>query len=225
MMIVMEQRQYILGEAVPVEIIYANTSSQAIELQDDPAKSLDVIMNMVDQKTGYNIIYSLGKTIVTELEGDQFAWVEPIPEPFVIAPESQYTIKSDMNEQLQISPGKFECYLVEYDLKESNRVEVVIRYTHESVDKLLRIAAEPSEEYGRREWADGFIRDIYPDFRLKLPYPKNQETIKKEKENYNTKVVEQFSHWWKENRDSAKVNATLKQINDQAGANTPDTKK
>jgi len=151
MKIKLSKLTYSLSEAIVMDIDYENKTTELITIED-PSKSLDVIMHVVDSKTNEDMSYTMGTIDVTiiDRQTDQYALSEPIVERIDISPEDSFHFTSDLNERLYLSPGKFDCFLTDQDA-ESNHLFATILFDNASVDTLYAIAIDPHQRYSRRE--------------------------------------------------------------------------
>lgn len=211
MLIKFGKTSYYLGESIPAEINYMNSTSEKI-LVENPAKSLDINLHMLDSASGEGFNYTLGQTetLVIDKASDRYVTTVPKKELVTIPPDSGISFKSDLNERLYLRPGNFICYLTEGE-KESNRVALAVHYQRESVIPLVQVARDPNMIYGRREWAGDWLRKLYPGFQLDLPYDEDTPDVRKEKEKQISLKVAEFLSWWQENRNNPQMDTLLLQ--------------
>jgi hypothetical protein len=201
------------GESSLCEIIFVNTSSEPVNLQEDPKKSVDLLMHAVNISTKEDLNYSIGKMDVRNFGKDQFAVAVPIKEPFEIAPRSMYFFKTDLNNELYLSPGIYECSLVNYMVEKSNAVVICIIFTTASVKILARTAVDERAGYARREWAYDWLKKIDPELQLHLTNDSDSDAQKKDKITFNQQSYLKFLNWWEENSKKEKYQELIRDIN------------
>jgi hypothetical protein len=211
--ITLEKTEYNLGEPLPIAVVYSNRGSTSIK-KEDPLKSLNIEMHVIDKKTSEDMNYTMGKIEVTHLGGntDEYVIVEPIPDYVEIEAGGELSFVTDVNNRLYLRPGKFECELRDGAII-SNRRNFAVQYTVKSVDLLFNIVKDPTLGYSRREWATYWLEELAPDFRFKLTLDTESEEVKKQNEYANEKIYDAFSNWWKGNKDSKEVAIKLERIN------------
>lgn len=197
---------YILGESIPVEIIFENSTSAKIIIEN-PERSFDIIMHLFDTIKKEEMNYTMGQvesTVFNKAE-NQYAIVIPPKQEIEIGPKSSFAFTSNVNNRLFLYPGQFECFLTDHETKQSNSVEISIVYTKESVKYLFELSKDIHQSYGRREWAMEWLQKLYGNFKLYLSVDDdNQETIMKNEE-HNKILYNEFMNWWNDNKDSIKI--------------------
>jgi hypothetical protein len=201
------------GESCLCEIIFVNTSNEPVNLQENPKKSVDLLMHAVNIATNEDLNYSIGKMEIRNFGKDQFAVAVPIKEPFEIAPRSMYFFKTDLNNELYLSPGTYECSLVNHMVEKSNKVVVSITFTTASVKILARTAVDERVIYARREWAYDWLKKIDPELQLHLTQDSDSDAQKKEKVTFNQQSYQKFLSWWEENSKKEKYQELIRNIN------------
>lgn len=211
MIIKFSKMSFFLGESVPAEVSYKNDTEEKIVIEN-PAKSLDVILHLLDSLNGEDLNYTLGKIEVTVMDktADHYAKSLPPREMLTLEPNSAFTFTTDLSERLYLRPGDFTCYLQEGE-KESNRVTISVKYKRESVIPLVQIARDPNMIYGRREWAGDWLKKLYPRFQFELPYDEDPPDVRKKKEEQISVKVAEFLSWWQENSNNPKIDTLLLQ--------------
>jgi len=208
----LKKNAYHLGEPIPASVVYRNNGTSAISLED-PSRSFNAEMHVVDRSTKEDHYYTMGKLEVTEFEGGlgEYALVEPVPDSIDIAPKADFVFETDINKRLYLGPGVFDCEFRDSDTR-SNQATIAIWYTQDSVALLLGAVMDASLDYGRREWAADWLRELLPDFRVTLP-PDGEEPGSAPDDSVNQAEYQRFRAWWQENRDSAETKQTLEQLN------------
>lgn len=211
MIIKFSKKSFFLGESIPAEVSYKNDTGERIVIED-PAKSLDVIMHLLDLSNDEDLNYTLGKIEVTVMDktADQYAKSLPPKDTLTLEPNSAITFTTDLNERLYLRAGDFTCYLHEGE-KESNRISISVKYKRESIVPLIQIARDANMVYGRREWASDWLRKLYPRFELDLPYDEDSPDVRKKKEEQISVKVAEFLSWWQENSNNPKIDTLLLQ--------------
>ena len=201
---------FFLGESIAADITYENNSSEVIAI-DNPSKSYDVSIHVVDITNNEDLSYTTGKVIVTNIDkaSGQYVLTNPPKEQIKIAAKSSFQFISDMNERLYLRPGKFDCFITDNKI-ESNHVKISIKLTPSSVDHLLKLAQNKDAGYSRREWAMESLQKLRPSFKLTLPLENDPADVKIKKESYNTAVCHEFTAWWHSNKISQHVKELLK---------------
>lgn len=204
-----------LGESIPIKVIFDNPTDAPVK-REDPSRSLEVIMHATDTGSQEELSYSMGKIEVTTIEGegDQYAISQPQVDTIEIAPDSSFSFVSDLHERLYLRPAEFDCFVSNPDI-ESNHVTLTVNFTRESVRLLLETVRNIEAGYSRREWAMDWLRQLQPEFELKLPLDEDSAEFKAQCETDNSPVYERFSAWWSENRDSAEIDSLLAQASAQ----------
>lgn len=201
---------FFLGESVSAEFIYTNNKSEAIVI-DNPSKSYDVSMHVVDISNKEDLSYTTGKPVVTDIDraSGQYVLTNPPKEQIKIAARSSFKFISDLNEKLYLRPGGYDCYLTDHAI-ESNHLKISIKLTASSVEHLLEVVQNKEAGYSRREWAMEFLQKLRPSFKLTLPLENDPADVKTQKESNNTASCHEFSAWWHSNMNSQHVKGLLK---------------
>lgn len=213
MFIKIQKDNFEFGDSVPCEIIFVNTSDEPLCLPEDPSKSVDLFMHAVNKKNGEDLNYTIGKINVCNFDKGQFALSVPVKEPFEIAPRSMYFFKTDLNSGLYLSPGTYDCFLVNYMVEKSNILRISLTFTTASVKNLVKTAADERMTYARREWACDWLKKINPEFTMRLSSGSDSEQQKKENAEFNQKAFNQFVKWWDENCKNDKYLEIIKNMN------------
>ena len=210
MIIKLAKTTYFLGEAIPVEITYDNNTSETL-VMENPSKSFEVLMHLVDTKCNEDFKFTMGILIVTVIDRKTREYVDVMPEieQIEIAPKSSFLFTSDLNDRLSLYAGEFDCFLTDGD-NESNHIKLNIRYTIESVNNLLKLAQNKEATYGRREWAMEWLQELYPNFKLRLSLEEDSDDIKIQNETYNKSIYNEFLNWWDDKKDSVNIEEMLK---------------
>lgn len=211
--IISEKEEYNLGKSLPITVTYSNRGLLSVRTED-PLKSLNVEMHVIDKKTQEDLNYTMGTIEVTQLGDnvDEYVIVEPIPDFVEIEASGELSFITDLNDRLYLRPGKFECELRDSAVI-SNRKNLTVKYTAESVDLLFNIVKNAELDYSRREWAADWLKELVPNFRFKLTLDTDSEEMKKQNESANKEIYDAFSNWWKSNKDSKEAAIKLKRIN------------
>lgn len=197
------------GDAIPAEVIFVNTSNEVLQLPENPKKSVDLLMHVVNVNSLEDLNYSIGKVQVSKFGNDQFALAVPIKEKFELQPKSVFSFVSDINDRLYLTPGKYDCFLANYLVEKSNKETITISFTAGSVSYLLKTSADDRMSYGKREWACDWLKKIDPQFELQLPLEGDSDDQRKTKKAFNERSYAQFQKWWEENQ---KTEACMKKI-------------
>ena len=198
MKIQLTKKGYYLGEPIPVTVTYENPSRSALTL-DDPAASFDVEMHLIDGTSGEDLSYTMGQSTATVLAGQDDGWAlnVPVPPQVSLAPGSEYSFESDLNERLYLRPGTFDLYLTDATAElESDHLPIKIMLEGPAVKFLAARAMTPAQGYSRREWAMEWVLEVYPDFQLRLPDRSTPPAVAAEYERHNREVYERFLAWW-----------------------------
>jgi hypothetical protein len=202
---------YSLGEAIVAEILYDNPTRVPLRLEN-PAKSFDVAMHMVDSNNKEDLNYTMGTLGVTMIDKatDRYVLTQPAKEQMEIAPASSFQFTSDINSRLYLRPGKFDCFLTDGG-KESNHLAITIVFDNPAIDYLFALARDPRRDYGRREWAMDWLRKIYPEYRLDLPLDEDPAEVRVRKEAANKVAGEKFFQWWQGKKSTLNVRKMMGQ--------------
>jgi hypothetical protein len=201
------------GDSIPAEIIFVNTSSDVLVLKENPQKSIDLVMHAVDLKTAEDLNYSIGKPEVSRFGDDKFALAVPIKEKFEIQPKSLFSFVSDLNSRLYLTPGRYDCFLVNYLVEKSNKTTLMISFSPGSVSYLLKTSVDEREGYGKREWAYDWLKKINPQFELHLTMDGDSNDQRKTKTAFNERSYAQFRKWWEENQKTEAMVKRIQQLN------------
>jgi len=212
MFIKFSKETYEFGDSIPTEIIFVNTSDQPKTLPQDPSKSIDLRVHAVNRKTGEDLNYQVGKIQVTSA-GETFALAVPVPEETVISPKSMLSFSSDLNDRLYLSPGEYECRLTNYRVDESNRVRIAVHLTPAGYLYLLKTAIDARQSYGRREWAQDWLKKMQPDIELRLSQDTDAEAKKQADSAFNEKAYGKYRQWWDENHNSSVFQERVRSLN------------
>lgn len=210
MVLKISKASYFLGESIPAEIRFTNGGGKRLS-REHPAKSLEVTVHFIDKKSGEDLNYTMGRltsTIIDRAAGE-YALVMPPKEKVEIEAGGTIDFTTDPDARLFLRTGRFDCLVRDHGA-DSNRVELAIQFTRESVDTLLALAADPAGDYSRREWAMDWLRKLRPEFRLKLSTPDHTAAVRAENETFNQPLIEKFKAWWKVHRDDPAIEAQLK---------------
>jgi hypothetical protein len=213
MFIKFAKEHFEVGDSIPAEVIFVNTTANPVNLKEDPQTSIDLVMHAVNAKTGEDLNYSMGKIETTPFGHDKFAMTVPKKEKFEIGAKSFISFTTDLNERLYLTPGTYECYLVNYLVEKSNKVTLFVSLTPTSVFYLLKTAVDERSSYGKREWAYDWLRKIDPHFQLQLTVDDDTPLRKKEKIAFNEKAYATFTKWWTKNHNTAEMAELLRQMN------------
>jgi hypothetical protein len=209
MFITFSKENFELGDSVPVEVIFVNTSNDVIRLNENPQKSIDLVMHAINAKSSEDLNYSMGKVEVSGFGKDKFALTVPVKEKFELQPKSLYFFVSDLNDRLYLAPGKYDCFLVNYLVEKSNKATITVSFTTGSVSYLLKTAVDERMNYGKREWAFDWLKKINPQFELQLTIDNDSPEQRKKKISFNERSYAQFRKWWEEHQ---KTEDCLKRI-------------
>jgi hypothetical protein len=201
MLIKLPKDTYRLGEPIPLSVSIANGSRDKL-VREDPKKSLDVVLHVVDRKTREDLSYAMGRTTQTVIDkaSGQFAVVLPNKTPVTIEPGAALTFETDLNQRLFLRPGRYDCTVREQDVT-SNQLELQIEVTRQSIDELFALARNPTGDFSRREWAMDLLRRVYPPLRLHLTPNDAVPGMRAENEARNRPLYNAFLMWWKEHRE------------------------
>ena len=211
MFIKVNKTSYNLGEPILVEISYENSSAENIIIEN-PSKSINVEMHVLDLMTREDMSYFMGKleTTVIDKASDQYATALPPIEEIEIKSGSSFLFTTDPNDNLYLRRGEFLCFMTDHD-KKSNEIYLSIQYTKKSIAYLLKLARDNNMSYGRREWAMEWLQPLYPNFKLKLSLEEDSDDIKVQNETHNKSIYEEFLNWWDDKKDSVNIEEVLKQ--------------
>lgn len=184
------------GDSIPAEVIFVNTSGNPLILPEDPAKSVELLVHAVNVQTREDLNYSVAEIIINESADGRIAMTVPVKHKFEILPKSLYFFTTDLNKRLYLSPGNYQCFLVNYLIEKSNCVTITVSFTTNSVLYLLNIAVDERVSYGKREWAFEWLKKVNPDLKLHLTLDKDTEAQKREKIAFNEQSYKHFKCWW-----------------------------
>lgn len=211
--IILEKKAYHLGEPLPISVVYRNAGSSSVK-REDPSQSLNIEMHVIDRKTREDFNYTMGKIEVTQFGevSDEYAIIEPIPGDIEIEAQTEFTFVTDLNQRLYLGPGGYDCELREHAMV-SNKEAVSIWYTRDSIVLLFNLVSDSTLDYSRREWAADWLREVVPNFNIKLALDTDSDAVKSQYESANILEYKRFQQWWEANRDSKKIRMTLESIN------------
>ncbi len=209
----LKKTSYHLGEPIPVSVIYRNASPLNIS-REDPSQSFNAEMHVIDRNTKEDFYYTMGKLEVTQFgeTSDEYALVEPVPENIDIDAKGEFSFETDLNQRLFLSPGVFDSEFRDGALV-SNKSTVAIWYTQDSVSLLLSLVMDAALDYSRREWAVDWLRELLPDFKVKLSQDTDADDIKRQNDVANQPEYQRLKDWWLLNRDSTEVKTILEELN------------
>ena len=205
MHIKLNKSSYFLGEPIPVKVCFTNSSKETMVLEN-PSKSADVILHLIDLGDQQDHFYYMQQTqvLITDPKKDQYVTIEPPKEQISIAPSLSFEFTTDANDRLYLQPGTYNCFLTDSNSR-SNQVEIKIEFNQHSVDHFFILAQDNDLSYGRRDWAMKAIQQIYPRFKLNLSTENDPEDNKEKKEAGNIPVYQEFAEWWKKNKDTKEI--------------------
>ncbi|MEO6097279.1 MAG: hypothetical protein ABIW76_17070 [Fibrobacteria bacterium] len=201
------------GDAIPAEIVFVNTTSHPLVLPENPRKSLDLLMHAVTRETKEDLNYSMGKMTVTGSGEGEFAVNVPIKEETEIAPHSNLSFTSDLNDRLYLYPGHYDCFLTNYLVEKSNPVALTVSFTPASVGYLLKTSVDSRQSFGKREWACSWLKKVIPDLDFKLPSDADTGDAGKAMEIHNHAEYQRAQKWWDENRKSEGILKVIHGLN------------
>lgn len=162
-----------LTEALPVSVVVSNTTKAALTIED-PRASTHATVHLVDVETHEDHSFSMGQPSTTDRGHGEWAMVMPVVKPVTLPAGDSLQVRADANERLFLHPGTFDVFFSLKDVQ-SNRVRVTVRFTRESLERLITLAADANASYARREWAVELIKRVKKDFSLSLPLPDAKE--------------------------------------------------
>jgi hypothetical protein len=175
-------------------------------------------VHAVNRKTGEDLNYQVGKIQATTA-GEMVALAVPVPEETVIAPKGMLSFSSDLNDRLYLSPGEYVCRLTNYRVEESNQVRIGVHLTPAGYLYLLKTAIDARQSYGRREWAQDWLKKMQPEIDLRLGMDTDAEAKKQADSALNEKAYGIYRQWWEENCTSAAFQERVRSLN--PGPNYP----
>lgn len=181
----------VLTEPIAISVVVSNSTKAALTIED-PRASTHATVHLVDIATKEDHSFSMGQTSTTDLGHGEFALVMPVVKPVTMAAGDSLEVRADANERLFLHPGTFDVFFSLKDVQ-SNHVRVTVRFTPQSLERLITLAADPNASYARREWAMELIRRVKPDFKLSLPLPDAKE--REPLEASNRAAVKSLRQW------------------------------
>ncbi|MBM4782227.1 MAG: hypothetical protein GQE15_31495 [Archangiaceae bacterium] len=183
----------VLTSAVAISVVVANRSAAPITIED-PRASTHASVHVVDLDTHEDHSFSMGQNATTDLGHGQFALVVPVVKPVTLAAGRSLEVRVDANERLFLHPGTFDVFFSLGDLQ-SNHVALTVRFTEQSLERLLALAADAKASYARREWAVELLKRVKRDFALTLPAPEATEQERAPLETANRAAIESLRQW------------------------------
>jgi hypothetical protein len=120
--------------------------------------------------------YSFGSNICTTIKfpdgQERTAWVVPIVNHISIAPGQTNEFKIDLYRGWSgdLKPGIWTVWIVDDNLEiESNRIEIPLVFTADSIAACLEVAADNKQTLYKRKKHAGWLQRIMPDLDLRWP--------------------------------------------------------
>lgn len=213
MFIKLQKDTFAFGDSIPVEVVFVNTTGEKQVLNEDPQKSLDLLLHMVNVATKEDLNFAIGTMTITRAGGDVYAMAVPVKQKFELGPKSVYSFIADANGRLFLSPGRYECFLTSYIVEKSNVVPVSISFTVGSVSYLLATAVDERYSYGKREWALEWLKKIKPGLDVQLTLEEDSDDQKRKKIMHNKKVFDDFKKWWDAHKNDDDIQKAIRVLN------------
>ncbi|MCD4823937.1 MAG: hypothetical protein K8S55_04975 [Phycisphaerae bacterium] len=157
---------------------------------------------------------------------------DPNPKPISIAPGKTHEFKVKFKREWNgnIVPGIWSVWIEDRTFKlESNRVEIPLRFTAESVAICLEIALDKKQDVYMRNWHARWLQKIMPDLKLQWWTWKDKMSPKEkqEKEDEIQRQLKAFQEFRKDKNNAQAIKEAIARINLEAPryAKKPKTEK
>jgi hypothetical protein len=215
---------FVFGRAVSLTVSYRNGGQEPWEVPT-PSESTSVGLRRrpsgTEQHPGG---YDFGRRTITTIKGPDgqeiTARVVPIPKPITIAPGQSHDFKVLLERDWSgnLKPGLWTVWVEDHKLEmESNRLEMPLVFTADSLTACLEIAADDKQRVSKRKAHAIWLQKIMPELNCRWWY---DDTPAPERQAMEAEVQRQlaaFRAWWLENSKAVASEAAISAINREAG--------
>jgi len=213
------EREYIIGGEMPLTVTYRNNTQAAITIKE-PEKVWETRLK-VTPESGMAEDEGFGRIYMSRPDEDTHRYVVERAEDITLKPDGIYSYKSDLLQRFpdMFPPGNFRLRVVDVtrdeDTLASDYIPVTIKFSRESVPRLMNQLGDPGQETRVRQWAARWIKEFRDDFNPLFAEPgaskeqiaASEESIKKE--------LSAFRNWWATAQDSDEVTRIVRDINER----------
>lgn len=166
---------------------------------------------------GYNFGSNTYTTFTLPDGQEVTAWVMPIVNHISIAPGQTNEFKIDLYRDGwsgDLKPGPWTVWIVDDNLKlESNRIEIPLVFTADSVAACLEVAADNKQPLYKRKKHAGWLQIIKPDLDLRWPSEDMPADKRLEMEPAIMKGLQSFKVFLNEKSNARVVETAIESIN------------
>jgi len=200
-----------LGEAMPLEVVYANRGDRPLSFRE-PARTWEVML-AVTGPGGEAEQVSFGRLFYTEQGDRSSVSIEPAQQ-IALAPGGEHRFHEDLWARWPElwQPGRTMLYVLDQSddahTLQSNAISLEISFSAASVLPLLALARSPDTRKGARIVAAEWLGRLHPLDPF-ITAPTGDEVAA------NGRTLDAWEHWWTQSREQADVAATFAAINHQ----------
>ncbi len=215
---------FIFGKPALLSVSYRNDGAMTWVVPK-PTESLSVAVQYRRHGTeGRPHGYRLGRVLtatITDPDGQSVtAFENPVPTPMEIKSGKSFDFSVPLERAWlgHVVPGRWTVWIEDESLKlESNRLDIPIRFTADSVAACLEIAVDQEAYVSKRKSHAGWLQKIKPDLKLDWPRRDDAEAVKKQKEYRVQLALKEFEQFWEREKNSQAVADAIRKINEDAG--------
>jgi hypothetical protein len=153
--------------------------------------------------------------------------LHPMVEPVSVAPSEAYVFSAGLQRDWtgNLKPGRWTVRVVDRNLElESNRIDIPLRFTEDSVLACLEISRDKEAHLFKRKWHGEYLQKIMPELQLRWwrDYPTEPPAQEREQmEEGIQRELDRFEAFWKDEDNRPEITAAIARINREAGLDEP----
>jgi len=209
---------YILGEPMPLTVTYINVSNHSFSMKQ-PDKLWEVRLE-VTSSGGVQEDEGFGRIQISRPNEQTERYIVEKADTITLRPKESYTFQCDITARFPeiLPPGQHLVRVIDQtdddNTIESNELPITIRFTPQSVSRLLVLAADETKESRYRQWAAGWLRELKPDFQPRFAFGGEPESVLEDYRKRTQDAVATFNSWWAVNQYNESTNRAIQEIND-----------
>ena len=221
--------EIVFGRAVPLQICYRNDGKTAWALADTPDKSVSVHLyyDLPGVRTlpqGYRFASMIHDHIKMPNGETWGVWQVPPKKPIAVAPGKTYEFSHEWERGWSgdVLPGRWVLWIDDEmaNGKEkllSNRIEIPLRFTGESMTTCLAIARDKEQSVYKRKWHGQWLLKIMPTLQLTWWYEDATSREKKKGEEEILRSLKAFEDFINDKNNAEAIEKAIQAINREAG--------
>jgi hypothetical protein len=220
---------YVFERNVSFTVSYRNGEQEPWVIPN-PSESVNVgiryrLPGSTKRQGGYGG-HSFGSNICTTIKfpdgQERTAWDMPVVNKITIAPGQTNEFKIDLERGWtgNLKPGLWTVWIVDKNLKiESNRIEIPLVFTADSIAACLEVAADNKQTLYKRRKHAGWLQRIMPDLDLRWPSEDVHADKRLEMEPDIMKGLQSFKVFLNDPNNAGVVETAIQNINDDPDDN------